>query len=200
VKEKITGIILAGGQARRMGGDDKGLITINDRPLIEYVIEGFGPQVDSLIINANRNLDTYKSYGYPVIPDSLSGYEGPLAGIAAGMKNVRTEYIVTVPCDSPFIDEDYVSKLSSQVNGANADIYVAHDGKRIQPVFCLLRTNLLKSLEDYLSRGERKIDRWYEEHNLVSIQFDDSNNTFMNINTPDDIRIAEAILGTMDNE
>ncbi|MBT8125160.1 MAG: molybdenum cofactor guanylyltransferase, partial [Gammaproteobacteria bacterium] len=160
--ENVTGMILAGGKARRMGGIDKGLIKINGQAMIQYVLDVLKPQVKQILINANRNVSEYKKFGYPVISDQLEDFQGPLAGIAASMEVAKTKYICTCPCDGPLIARDLISRLFSEVSKTNdIKIAVAHDGKRLQPVYALIDCELLTNLIDYLKSGERKIDRWY---------------------------------------
>ena len=177
-----------------MGGKDKGLIKIHNKALIEYVIEGLTAQVHSLIINANRNLESYSRYDLPVISDTFSGYEGPLAGMASCMQVIETELMLSVPCDSPFVPDVLTNRLYEQLMTKKTDISVAHNGERMQPVFCLLKVSLLNSLLDYLNRGERKIDRWFTEHKTAITDFSDLPDTFFNINTPDDVIHVETQL------
>ena len=193
-KNQITGIILAGGRARRMGGIDKGLAELAGRPLIEWVLEGLSPQTGNVLINANRSQSEYAAYGHPVIADTVGGYCGPLAGIAAGLAAADTDYIVTCPCDSPLVPPDLVSRLYQHMQTDRAQLAVAHNGERLQPVFALLARDLLPSLESYLAEGGRKIDRWYEQHGMSAVDFSDHPEAFMNINTPDDIAALTARL------
>lgn len=182
--EPITGVILAGGQARRMGGEDKGLVMLGARPMIEYAIDALRPQVDALLINANRNAERYRRYGYPVLPDLQGGYCGPLAGMASAMAAAKTAYLVTVPCDSPRLCDDLVTRLGAALRAEGAEIAVAHDGERLQPVFALMQTALYEDLTSWLASGERKIDRWYAEHRVAVVDFRDRLETFENVNTP----------------
>ncbi|TVO70938.1 molybdenum cofactor guanylyltransferase MobA [Sedimenticola selenatireducens] len=183
---KITAVILAGGMARRMGGQDKGLIDLDGRPLIAHVLERIQPQVDQVVINANRNLEQYARFGHPVISDTLSDFQGPLAGFLAVMQQVDTDFIATLPCDGPCLPDDLIERLRNAQQAANADIAVAHDGNRMQPVYALIATHLRPSLEAFLQAGERKIDWWYAKHNTVNVDFSDAPDTFLNINTPED--------------
>lgn len=192
----ITGVILAGGKARRMGGTDKGLITLNDRALVDYIITALQPQVGNLVINANRNLEQYGAYGLPVIADMLDDYPGPLAGMATGMHNTETTYIVTAPCDSPFIPDTLVETLYHALHDNRADISVAHDGARMQQAFAMLRCELLPDLLAYLDEGGRRIDTWYGQHNFTLADFSDSPDTFMNLNTPEDRLALENRIAT----
>ncbi|SVD42296.1 uncharacterized protein METZ01_LOCUS395150, partial [marine metagenome] len=166
-KNDITGVILAGGQARRMKGQDKGLILFNGKPLIEYVIEVFNPQVSKLIINANRNHDKYSQYGFEIISDEYPNYCGPLAGMASALNKIKTPYLVTAPCDSPFISDSLVSCLSLAIFNENTEISVAHNGERLQPVFCMIKKTLIPSMNAYLTKGEKKIDKWFSQHPIA---------------------------------
>jgi molybdenum cofactor guanylyltransferase len=196
VSKNITGVILAGGLARRMGRIDKGLITINQRPLIEYVIDAVTPQVNNLIINANRNHETYEAYGSPVIADGYADFQGPLAGMSSCMAVAKTDFIMTVPCDSPFIPPDLAFRLHRRLKRGRADICVASNGRRIQPVFALIRVTLLERLLEFMDRGERRIDKWYSEQNTVREDFSDAKQTFVNINTPEKLSMVEKILAS----
>ena len=182
-KHDVTAVILAGGKGRRMDGMDKGLVSLGNRPLIEYVIEAIEPQVEKVMLNANRNLAQYSAYGYPVITDSLSDFQGPLAGFISAMRSSPTSYIVTLPCDGPFLSNDLVERLISALNRIDAEIAVAHDGERMQPVYSLIPTSLSGSLAAFLDSGERKIDRWYGQHKVALADFSDCPETFRNINT-----------------
>jgi molybdenum cofactor guanylyltransferase len=190
-KQQITAVILAGGLARRMSGQDKGLIEINGRPMIEHIIAALIPQVGAILINANRNLDQYRRYAYPVIEDMMGEFFGPLVGMASGMQTTNTDYLLTVPCDSPFIPPVLAQRLFRELEDKRADISVAHDSTRMQPVFALLRKGLLPSLMTYLEDGGRKIDTWYAEHRLAQTDFSDWPDAFININTPDDKESVE---------
>ncbi|MEJ2308069.1 MAG: molybdenum cofactor guanylyltransferase MobA [Gammaproteobacteria bacterium] len=180
----VTALILAGGKGRRMGGSDKGLTRLNGRPMIEYCIDAISPQVDRILINANRNLDTYRTYGHEIVRDALADYQGPLAGFQAGFMETATDFMVTLPCDGPRVAPDLVQRLLTAITADNAEIAVAHDGKRMQPVYALLRSGLRQSLERFLATGDRKIDRWYAQHRTVTADFSDCIACFNNINTP----------------
>jgi molybdenum cofactor guanylyltransferase len=182
-KHDVTAVILAGGRGRRMDGQDKGLVQLAGRPLIEYVIDAIKPQVETILLNANRNLDQYSRYGYPVIPDALGEFQGPLAGYVAALQHATTRYIVTMPCDGPFVPRDLVERLIKAFTADNAEIAVAHDGERLQPVYSLIPVSMATSLCAFLDTGERKIDLWYKQHRTVLADFSDSPETFRNINT-----------------
>ena len=179
----ITAVILAGGKGRRMGGKDKGLVKFADKPLIQSVIEKILPQVEHIIINANRNTSDYEAFGYQVISDAVNDFQGPLAGFMAAMEFVTTKYIVFVPCDGPMLSDELVNRLARQLLKDNADIAVAHDGHRMQPVYVLISTHLRHSLEQYLLSNKRKIDQWYANHRVTIVDFSDTPDTFININT-----------------
>ena len=193
--DEITAVILAGGKARRMDGEDKGLIKLNGRALIDYIISALRPQAGDILINANRNLQQYGRYGLPVVVDMLGDYFGPLVGMATGMHTTDRPYIVTVPCDSPFIPGTLVETLYRSLVDQQADISVAHDGTRMQPVFALLRCELLPDLLDYLDEGGRKIDTWYDRQRLAIADFSNTPDTFLNLNTPEDKLLLESRIG-----
>lgn len=190
-KETITGIVLAGGRARRMGGRDKGLIPFAGRPLVARAIEALAPQVSTLVVNANRNRDAYAAYGHPVIADEIEGFQGPLAGFASAMAFVATPWILTLPCDGPFPPPDLAERLCTAVTEQDAEIAVATDGKRIQPVYALMPVSLAPSLRMYLVSGERKIDRWYARHRVALADLSDRPDSFANINSDEDLRLLE---------
>ncbi len=193
-KTDITAVVLAGGMGRRMGGQDKGLTPLAGRPLIVQVLERLQPQVGQILINANRNPEVYADFGYPVIADTISGYAGPLAGMLSAMKVCQTPYLLTVPCDSPFIPATLASRLAATLQAEQAKISVAHDGRRLQPVFALMHTSLRDSLQAFLAGGERKIDAWYAGQRMAVADFSALPDTFINLNTPDDLQQAAARL------
>ncbi|MGF1755035.1 molybdenum cofactor guanylyltransferase MobA [Vibrio makurazakiensis] len=178
-------VILAGGQASRMGGKDKGLVELNGQPLIQYVIDKLAPQTKCITINANRNLSTYSQFA-PVVQDSFPDYPGPLGGIHAGLKSAPNDWVGFVPCDSPQINEDLVARFCKQVE-PDTDILVAHDGEYKQPVFTLFHKRVLPKLEAFLARGDRKIILLYKECQTSYVDFSDSPNCFVNLNTPEEL-------------
>ncbi len=185
-KEEITGLILAGGRATRMGGVDKGLQWLNDEPMIAHVIRRLQPQVGSLMINANRNLDTYQQFDVPVIADDIGGFAGPLAGLHAGLAQCHSEFLVTVPCDAPMLPSDLVARLSAALEREHCDVAVAATnqgaGNQRQPVFMLARITLLPQLTAWLNTGGRKVDDWLHSVNATEARFDDDH-AFENVNT-----------------
>lgn len=185
--KNITGAILAGGQARRMGGADKGLMALQGKPLITYVIDVLTPQVGALIINANRNLDLYSTFGYPVIPDTAPGQAGPLVGIASTLLTAKTDYVLVVPCDSPYLPHDLAARLATALTQAHAEVAVAHDGTRMQPVVALLQRDLAEDILQSIHRGHNKTERWMTSRRLAVADFSDQPQAFKNINTPEDM-------------
>ncbi len=182
----VTAVILAGGQGRRMGGQDKGLLDFGGRLMIEIIIEALENQRIDIVINANRNQSTYQSYGYPVISDDLKDFQGPLAGFASAMAAVKTKFILTLPCDSPMLADNFVERFIESHNREQAPVCVAHDGERLQPVYALIDTGLLDDLKRFLQIGERKIDHWYAQYSYANVDFSTATMMFENINTPED--------------
>jgi molybdopterin-guanine dinucleotide biosynthesis protein A len=199
----ITGLILAGGRGARMGGIDKGLQNFNGTPLTLHALMRLqmqeGSPLSEIMIVANRNLSAYESLGVQVWPDSTDGFAGPLAGFLTGMERCESEFLLTVPCDSPLFPLDLVQKLQDALEQENADIAVAaakeEDGKvRPQPVFCLMRTRLLESLVKFMQSGGRKIDAWTSQHACVLVPFDAPNadpRAFFNANTLEELHRLE---------
>jgi len=184
-------VILAGGQGRRMGGVDKGLKLLRGKPMVAWVIERFAPQVAEILINANQNLETYAALGYRVIPDRLTGFAGPLAGLQCGLSEARHELVATVPCDSPFLPGNLIERLHGRLESAKAEVAVAKTGDQPHPVFCLCRKDVLPGLTHFLAEGGRKIDAWYASLKVVEVPFDDNPSAFSNINTEGELRSFE---------
>jgi molybdenum cofactor guanylyltransferase len=189
----VTGVVLAGGQGSRMGGVDKGLQPFRGKPMVAHAVERLAPQVQELLINANRNVEAYAQFGARVIADEIAGFAGPLAGFERGLAHASNAWVATVPCDSPFLPADLVARLRSALEAAHADLAVARTAEQAHPVFCLMRRSLHGSLRDYLARGERKIDRWYRSLAVVEVAFDDVPHAFLNINTREELAHLEPI-------
>jgi molybdopterin-guanine dinucleotide biosynthesis protein A len=187
----ITGVVLAGGKGRRMGGVDKGLQTFRGRELIDFVLERLRPQVAEILINANQNRERYEAHGHNVVGDLFSGYAGPLAGLHSALSSASHDLILTVPCDSPFLPKDLAERLENARRTRTADIAVARTGSQAHPVFCLVQRSLLPHLTDFLDRGGRKIDAWYADLNVAEVAFDDQPQAFANFNTLAEIHAAE---------
>ena len=190
-KEDITGLVLAGGRGSRMGGVDKGLQNHRGVPLALHALLRLQPQVGGCMISANRNLSAYEAMGAPVWPDSIDGYAGPLAGLLTGLEHAETPWLVTVPCDTPEFPQDFVERLAQAAAEQGADIAMVstqEEGElRRQPVFCLLRTDLVESLVAYLHAGERKFDKWTALHRVIEVPFDEFA-AFFNANTKEELQ------------
>jgi len=169
-----------------MGGVDKGLQPLRGRPMIEWVLERLTPQVAEIIINANQNIERYECYGHRVVPDEIGGFAGPLAGLHAGLKAAAHPFVITVPCDSPFLPSDLVSRLSRELK--SHDLAVARTGDQPHPVFALMKRQVRESLEAFLATGGRKIDAWYAALKVVEVSFDDEADAFRNINTLEELK------------
>jgi len=191
-KQQITGVVLAGGLGRRMGGTDKGLQELRGQPMVHWVIERLAPQVDELLINANQNGERYAAFGHRVVPDQIPDFAGPLAGLHAALSAATHSLVATAPCDSPFLPADLIFRLFSALTAANADLAVAKTFDQAHPVFCLCRRSVLPHLTEFLESGGRKVDRWYSTLNIVEVAFDDEADAFENINTHEELGRFEA--------
>ena len=187
MNDKITGVILAGGLGRRMGGIDKGLQELRGQTMVHRVIERLAPQVDELLINANRNVERYAAFGHRVVPDRIPDYAGPLAGLHAALSAATQPLVATAPCDSPFLPADLVSRLLSALTATNADLAVARTFDQPHPVFCLCKREVLPHLSEFLAGGGRKFERWYATLKAVEVAFDDEAEAFENINTREEL-------------
>jgi len=188
-KDAVTGLVLAGGRGTRMGGVDKGLQMHLGVPLAQYALERLRPQVGALMLNANRNLDAYKSMGAPVWPDEIPEYPGPLAGMLAGLTHCSTPYLATVPCDTPNFPPDVVARLAEalEIDGEMATAYTQEaEGLRAQPVFCLMKASLRDSLNAFIRSGERKTGLFAARHHSTRVVFHDPA-AFANANTLDEL-------------
>jgi len=183
----ISAIILSGGRATRMNGVDKGLILLQNRPLILHVIKRLLPQVDEVLINANREIATYESLGFKVLQDETDEFLGPLAGFLLGLQHAKHEYVITVPCDSPLLPLHLAQQLYDGITEARADIAVASCLGATHPVFCLMKKSVLPSLTTFLAKGERKVSAWQKSHAYIEIDFSDDKDAFTNINTLEDL-------------
>jgi molybdenum cofactor guanylyltransferase len=194
----ITGLILAGGRAQRMGGIDKGLVSFMGKPLIEHAITRLTPQSGTILINANRNQDRYAQYGHAVIADQHPDFAGPLAGFAAGLEHCKTEYLLTVPCDSPVFPLDLSKRMLEVMVNTQSDLVYASSVDPsgaiwTQPVFCLMRRSVKQSLQDFLGQQGRKIDRWFEMLRSSTVVFANEA-AFANTNTPEELQALERAL------
>ncbi|MCU6435409.1 molybdenum cofactor guanylyltransferase MobA [Undibacterium sp. Jales W-56] len=197
-KQLITGLLLAGGRGTRMGTVDKGLQVFRGAPMAMHALLRLSPQVGEIIVNANQHLAAYEAFGAPVWPDEIDGFAGPLAGLQTGLNHCETPYLVSVPCDSPFLPIDLVERLSNALLAEDADLAVAVTiesngetmAKQSHPVFSLMKSSLLPHLSDFLHLGGRKVDAWYASLKVVEVVFDDVA-AFRNINTLQDLRQFE---------
>lgn len=182
-QNKVTGVVLAGGLARRMHNQDKGLLQFRGRALVSYALQAMTAVSSQVLINANRNIDQYSQFGYPVVTDDTENFDGPLAGVLAAMRLAQYPVIIVMPCDSPLLEAKHLKRLLDSLYQNASEIAVAFDGERLHPVFLALKTSLLDSLQAYLQKGERKIDRWLVQHQMIKVDFSDQPEIFTNINT-----------------
>ena len=187
----VTAIVLSGGRGRRFDHQDKGLMPWHGQPLIRHVIDRIAPQVDELVICSNRNEEIYSELGYEILPDADPDYQGPVAGMLAGLGRCTTSYALVCPCDSPNLPADLVDRLWAGIAAGDAaedfDIAVAHDGTRRQNLVALMKTGVLSSMRDYYRDGGRAVRNWYPSQRVVDVDFSDQVVGFLNINRPEDI-------------
>ncbi|MFM4819439.1 molybdenum cofactor guanylyltransferase MobA [Aeromonas hydrophila] len=188
----VSAVVLAGGRATRMGGADKGWVELAGRPLIDHVLDRLSPQVDEILINANRSQARYQALA-PVIGDDNPDYLGPLAGMQAGLAAARHDWVLFVPCDGPALPRDLMARFRAALT-PQTELVVAHDGDWLQPVVALLHKSLLPSLSAALAEGERKIDIWFARHQMAVVNFADQPDAFINLNSPDELAAYEARL------
>ncbi|PCI61931.1 MAG: molybdenum cofactor guanylyltransferase MobA [Methylophilaceae bacterium] len=193
----ISAIILAGGQANRMGGAGKGLVPLQNKPLVQHTIERLAPQVDEILINANREIERYKAFNLPILKDEYADFIGPLAGFTLGLKHCKHDYLLTAPCDSPLLPEDLVDRMMKALTAKGADIAVAKSAGHTHPVFCLMKKTVLPSLVTYLDQGERKVSVWQKSLNYIEVEFNDNTEAFVNLNT---FEALEALALTLGND
>ena len=189
---KIAGVILAGGLARRMNNQDKGLIPYKGRPLVSYAIAALTDVTDQVLINANRNREHYQAFGLPVVADQTDNFDGPLAGVLTAMIYTDADVLMVIPCDSPLIKAEHLQKLLTARAENVADVAVAFDGVRLHPVFLAIKTSLKTGLENYLASGQRKVGDWLEQQKTVTADFSNEPEIFFNINTLTELSALEA--------
>lgn len=192
-QKNITGVILAGGQSRRMKGIDKGLLQLDNKPLIKYAIDKIKPQTSNIFINTNSHIQDYAKFGFQIVEDDFQGHPGPLAGISACLNLANTEFLLCVPCDSPLLPDNLGVNLYQAIKQHNADIAYSHDGTRAQPLFALIRTSLATSVAEYLMSGNNKVETWYKQHKAIECDFSDQAVEFLNINSEQDLQKARNI-------
>jgi len=184
---KVTGVILAGGRATRMNHQDKGLMMFKGQPLISYAINALTGITQHIIINANRNHDSYSQFGYEVISDQTDSFDGPLAGVLTAMLHTDADILLVIPCDSPYLSTQSLQKLLQSLLENKADVAVPVSGEKLQPVFLAARIDLKDSLQNYLASGGRKMATWLQQQNLVKVEFTSHDPLFININTPEEL-------------
>ncbi|SCZ49871.1 molybdenum cofactor guanylyltransferase MobA [Thiohalomonas denitrificans] len=189
--ENITAIILAGGRGQRMGGQDKGLLPLAGRPLIAHVIERIRPQVGEIVISANRNHEHYSRFGYPVFADAAPDWPGPLAGLLAGFAVTDSEWVLTLPCDTPRLPQDLAARMISATMEADAEICTVQASGRIQAAFMLVSRRLEADLRDYIDAGGRRVQSWQEAHHRALAEYPEADRAFDNINTPEQLQQLE---------
>lgn len=184
----ISAVILAGGKARRMGGQDKGLQILGKQSLIQHVIHRLRPQIHGISINANRNQTEYTKFGFPVFSDELPDFQGPLSGMLTALEKTKSDFILFTPCDTPFFPMNLLDKLKSAVKNDRTLIAYACDEEREHPVFCLMSVQLKEKLRDYLASGERRLLQFMNENGGVSVKFTKEEGNFKNFNTLNDLK------------
>jgi len=189
VKEDITAVVLAGGQGRRVNEQDKGLLDFGDRKLVEHVLDSLSAQTSDIVIVANRNVERYTAFGFPVVSDRIKGFQGPLAGIDAAFSVTGSSFLLCVPCDSPFIPGDLMTRLIKAASGNNP-IVVAGDGKRVHPVISLVHRSVWPDIEDRLSEGRLRLMDWIEAAGYDVADFSSCPDVLQNLNTIEQIGAA----------
>jgi len=184
---QISALILAGGRSSRMDGYDKGLLKLLDRPMIDYVIERLKPQVGQILISANRHLEQYREFGYEVLVDDYNDYRGPLAGMARGLAQSDTDYLLTVPCDGPLLPTDIAGRMLHYAIQNQAKAVLVFDGQYKQPTYNLIHKDLAAQLNQSLMNNEHKLGKWLMDNGAVRLDYSDQQAAFLNINTPDDL-------------
>jgi len=192
-KSGITAVILAAGAGRRMGGEDKGLLLFKGQPLIAHVLERIAPQCDTVLLNINRNREAYAGFGYHMIEDTLPGGLGPLAGLLSAMEQSDSEYVLSVPCDTPHLPNDLVMRLLASLQQNSAEVCTVDDGERLHPVVMLAKRTLRDDLRSYLEAGGRKVHDWFYRNRHCTADFSEQPDAFININTPQQLRAEESV-------
>jgi len=189
-----SAIILSGGRSTRMNGEDKGLILFQSKPLIQHVISRLIPQTDEILISANREIQVYETFGYPVLQDTNNRFLGPLAGFLLGLTHAKQDYVLTVPCDSPLLPLNLAQKLFDGMTETNSDIAIANSDGITHPVFCLMKKSLLPSLQTFMSKGELKVGAWQKSQRYCEVEFSNCGNAFVNLNSINELRELELTL------
>jgi molybdopterin-guanine dinucleotide biosynthesis protein A len=188
-RAEVTGVLLAGGRGQRMGGVDKGWLSLGGIPLVQHALQRLSPQVGQVVISANRHVDRYRHLGYPVVSDPMPDYPGPLAGVLGALQTVSTPWVLLAPVDMPWLPADMLSRLANGIG--EADIAVAHDGERLQPLIALVRSSLREDLSQWLAAGGGKVVAWYDRHRWCQVDFSAHRARLSNLNTPQQHAWAE---------
>lgn len=186
--DQVTAVILSGGRGHRMAGKDKGWVELNDEPFIEHTLKRLQQQTDKIIISANRSLEKYQQLGIKVVVDQHDNFPGPLAGIYAALTQVDTDWLLTVPCDTPLFPDDLLQRFINELADKPNHIAVASDGNYLQPVFCLIHRSLSDSLKNFLDTNNYKTGLWIRQQKPLEVVFNDNDSLFININTPDELQ------------
>ena len=194
---QIASLILAGGRSSRMDGKDKGLLPLNNRPMIAHVINRLKPQVSQIVISANRHIEQYQKFGYDVLLDDYDDFRGPLAGMARGLSHINSDYLLTVPCDGPLLPLDLAERMLHFAHENQAQAILAFDGKYRQPTYNLIHKTLLSELNHSLKNNEHKLGKWLMDHGALNLDFSDQPSAFINVNTPSDLEQISKILTTL---
>jgi molybdopterin-guanine dinucleotide biosynthesis protein A len=190
IARHVTGLVLAGGRGARMGAVDKGLQVFHGRPLVAQALARLGPQVDAIVVSANRHLDRYAAFGHRVVADAVEGFAGPLAGLHAGLVACETEWMVSVPCDAPGFPLDLVERLANGLQDDEVDLTIAGTSERTHPVFCMMRKSVARDLVRFMDGGGRGVHAWVNTMRSRTVSFADES-AFRNINTLEDLHEAE---------
>ncbi len=188
---KLSAIILSGGRATRMRGLDKGLVQLQNKPLVQHVIERIAPQVDEILINANREIQQYKRFDLPILQDNDPDYIGPLAGFSLGLAHCKYDYLLTTPCDSPLLPKDLANRLMNSLIKKTAEIAVAKSDGNAHPVISLMNKSVLSSLLAYIRSGGRKVSTWQKSLRYIEVEFDDCSEAFINLNTFEELNTLD---------
>lgn len=186
--KNICIVILAGGRGSRMNGQDKGLLNWQGKPLIEHVLQNLPTKHEEIFINANRNIDFYKKFGYKVLKDNINDFQGPLAGILSALESCNRKYLLSIPCDTPKPPKRFLKRLMQCLHKENAKVAICHDGKRLQPLFSLISCSLQTELEAFLDQGHRKVHDFFLQTHHVVCDFSDQADAFRNFNTFEDMQ------------
>ena len=190
--EPVTAVVLAGGRGRRMGGREKGLLPLAGRPLVAHTVAALAPQVERVVINANRDLEAYRQLGLPVVPDAVPDQPGPLAGVLTALREAGDGLVLTAPCDVPRLPADLVARMRAALEAAGTEVCTVHDGTRLHQVVLLLRPGAAAGLRAFLAEGGQRVEAWLRSQPFAEADFSDCPGCFANVNTPEELQRMEA--------